>query len=191
MKNEPRVAGRQRSKAFARATLLTAALVGPAAPLVAQGILEADPADVESVDAIIAALYDVISGPAGQERDWDRFRSLFVREAHLVPTVVTPDGTIRYVVWSPEEYVTRAGPQLEEVGFFEAEIGRVTERFGNIAHIFSTYESSLEEDADPVQRGINSIQLFWDGYRWWIVNILWDQERDDNEIPERYLSEDS
>ena len=191
MKNEPRVASRQRSKAFARAMLLTAALVGPAAPLGAQGTLEADPADVESVDAIIAALYDVISGPAGQERDWDCFRSLFVREAHLVPTVVTPDGTIRYVVWSPEEYVTRAGPQLEEIGSFEAEIGRVAERFGNIAHIFSTYESRLEEDADPVQRGINSIQLFWDGYRWWMVNILWAQEREGSEIPERYLREDS
>ncbi len=191
MKNEARVAGRQRSKAFARATLLAAALVGPAAPLGAQGILKADPADVESVDAIIAALYDVISGAAGQERDWNRFRSLFLPGAHLVPTVLTPDSSIRYVVWSPEDYVTRAGPQLEEVGFFEAEIGRVAESFGNIAHIFSTYESRLEEDADPIQRGINSIQLFWDGNRWWMVNILWDLEREGREIPERYLSEDS
>lgn len=191
MKNEARVAGRQRSKAFARATLLAAALVGPAAPLGAQGVLKADLADVESVDAIIAALYDVISGPAGQERDWNRFRSLFLPGAHLVPTVLTPDGSIRYVVWSPEDYVTRAGPQLEEVGFFEAEISRVAERFGNIAHIFSTYESRLEEDADPIQRGINSIQLFWDGNRWWMVNILWDLEREGREIPERYLSEDS
>jgi len=191
MKNEAQMARRQRSKAFARVTLLAAALVGPAASLGAQGTLESDPADVESIDVIIAALYDVISGPAGQERDWNRFRSLFVPGAHLVPTVVTPDGTIRYVVWSPEEYVTRAGPQLEEVGFFEAEIGRAAERFGNIAHIFSTYESRLEEGADPVQRGINSIQLFWDGHRWWIVNILWDQEREGSEIPEEYLSEGS
>ncbi len=190
MKNEARVAGLQRSKAFARASLLAAALVGPAAPLGAQGTLEPDPADVESIDAIIAALYDVISGPAGQERDWNRFLSLFVPGAHLVPTVVTPDGSIRYVVWAPEEYVTRAGPQLEE-GFFEAEIGRVAERFGNIAHIFSTYESRFEEDDEPIQRGINSIQLFWDGNRWWMVNILWDQEREGSEIPERYLSEDS
>ena len=188
MKNEARVAGRQRSKAFARATLLTAALLGPAAPLGAQGTFEADPADVESIDAIIAALYDVISGPAGQQREWNRFRSLFLPGAHLVPTVVTPDGSIRYVIWSTEEYVMRAGPQLEEVGFFEAEIGRVTERFDNIAHIFSTYESRLEEDGDAVQRGINSIQLFWDGYRWWMVNILWDQEREGSEIPERYLN---
>lgn len=191
MKNEARVADRQCSKAFTRATLLTAALVGPAVPLAAQGTLAADPADVESVDAIISALYNVISGPAGQERDWNRFRSLFLPGAHLVPTLLTPDGSIRYVVWSPEDYVTRAGPQLEEIGFFEAEIGRVAERFGNIAHIFSTYESRLDEDADPVQRGINSIQLFWDGNRWWMVNILWDLEREGREIPERYLSEDS
>jgi len=191
MKHEARVAGLHGSKSFARATLLAAALVGPAGPLAAQGTVDADHADVESVDAIIAALYDVISGPDGQERDWNRFRSLFLPGAHLVPTVLTPDGSIRYVVWSPEDYVMQAGPQLEEAGFFEAEIGRVAERFGNIAHIFSTYESRLEEDADPVQRGINSIQLFWDGKRWWIVNILWDLEREGREIPERYLSEDS
>lgn len=191
MKHEARVAGLHGSTAFARATLLAAALVGPAGPLAAQGTVASDPADVESVDAIIAALYDVISGPDGQERDWNRFRSLFLPGAHLVPTVLTPDGSIRYVVWSPEDYVMRAGPQLEEAGFFEAEIGRVTERFGNIAHIFSTYESRLEEDADPVQRGINSIQLLWDGDRWWMVNILWDLEREGREIPERYLTEDS
>ena len=91
-------------------------------------------------------------------------------------------------MWSPEEYISRAGAQLEEIGFFESEIGRVTEEFGNVAHAFSTYGSRIEEDAEPFQRGINSIQLFWDGSRWWIVNIVWDQERDDNQIPDKYLN---
>lgn len=180
-------AGRLRPIGIVRATLLAMVLLGMARPLSAQGAPEADADDVESIDAIIKALYEVISGPAGEKRDWDRFRSLFLPQAHLVPSVVTPDGSVRHVVWSPEEYVTRAGSQLEEVGFFETEIGRVTEEFGNVAHAFSTYESRVEEDDDPFQRGINSIQLFWDGSRWWIVNILWDQEREENPIPVKYL----
>ncbi len=174
--------------ATVRVAVLTGALLGSSHLLLAQNPMEADTDDVESVDAIIGALYGVISGPAGEERDWDRFRSLFLPGAHLVPSVVTPDGTIRYVVWAPEEYISRAGSQLEEVGFFESEVGRTTERFGNIAHAFSTYESRVEGEDDPFQRGINSIQLFWDGSRWWIVNVLWDQERDDNPIPDEYLN---
>ncbi len=182
------VAAWQRSAGIVGATLLAAVLLGWTTPLLAQNPLDADSDDVESIDAIITALYDVISGPAGEARDWNRFRSLFLAGAHLVPSVVTPDGTIRHVVWSPEEYVSRAGAQLEDVGFFELEIGRVTEQFGNVAHAFSAYESRKGEDEDPFQRGINSIQLFWDGTRWWIVNIAWDQERDDNEIPAKYLN---
>lgn len=182
------VAAWRRPAGILRAMLLTAILLGSTTQLLAQDPLDADSDDVESIDAIIAALYDVISGPAGQERDWNRFRSLFLAEAHLIPSVVTPDGSIRHVVWSPEEYVSRAGAQLEEVGFFESEIGRVTEEFGNVAHAFSAYESRIEEGEGPTQRGINSIQLFWDGTRWWIVNIVWDQERDDNEIPDKYLN---
>ena len=188
MNSKPWSAAWQRPAETLRATLLAATMLGAASPLLAQVSLDAEPSDVESIDAIITALYDVISGPAGQERDWDRFRSLFLPGAHLVPSVVTPDGSIRHVVWSPEEYISRAGDQLEEVGFFESEIGRVTEEFGNVAHAFSTYESRLEEEEEPFQRGINSIQLFWDGTRWWIVNIAWDQERDDNEIPDKYLN---
>ena len=169
-------------------TLLSAAILGSSDPLLAQNAVEAKRDDVESIDAIIESLYDVISGPAGEKRDWGRFRSLFLGGAHLVPSVVTPDGTIRHVVWSPEEYISRAGSQLEEVGFFEREIGRVTEQFGNVAHAFSSYESRVEEDGDPFQRGVNSIQLFWDGERWWIVNLAWDQEREGNEIPDKYLN---
>lgn len=188
MNSKSRVAAWQRPAGILRATLLTSILLGPTAPVLAQDAMDADSDDVESIDAIIAALYDVISGPAGEERDWNRFLSLFLPGAHLVPSVVTPDGSIRHVVWSPEEYISRAGGQLEEVGFFENEIGRVTEEFGNVAHAFSTYESRTEEGEDPFQRGINSIQLFWDGSRWWIVNIAWDSERDDNQIPDKYLN---
>src|SRR5690606_16690242 len=102
----------------------------------------ARPEDVASVDAIIAALYDVISGPAGQARDWDRFRSLFLPGARLIATGKNPQtGAARHVAMDAQGYVERAGPGLERDGFFEREIGRREDRFGNIAHVFSTYES--------------------------------------------------
>lgn len=148
----------------------------------------AAPADVESVDAIITALYDVISGPAGQRRDWARFNSLFVPGARLIPTGVAADGGVRHRVMTPAEYAATSGPVLEERGFFEAEIGRTTERFGNIVHVFSAYDSrTTAADPEPFARGINSIQLLHDGVRYWVVTIFWDSERPDNMIPERYL----
>lgn len=145
--------------------------------------------DVESVDAILKALYDVISGPAGAQRDWDRFRSLLVPNARLIPTRARPDGGADAVVWSADDYVRTAGAGLQRSGFFEREIARRTEAYGNILHAFSTYESRRTADLSekPFARGINSIQLLKDGNRWWVVTIFWDSERPGNEIPAKYL----
>ena len=143
----------------------------------------ANPADVASMDAIIKTLYDVISGPAGQPRKWDRMRSLFVPGARLIPA-----GGPAPRVLTVDEYITRAGPGLESNGFFEREISNKVETFGHITHTFSTYESRHKaEDAQPFSRGINSIQLFNDGTRWWIVTVYWDSERPNNSIPAKYL----
>ena len=152
----------------------------------------ASPADVASADAIIAALYDVISGPAGQKRDWNRFRSLFAPGARLIPTGGAAGQPARALVWTPEEYVQRAGAGLEAGGFFERELGRTTEQFGRIMHAFSTYDSKRKaDDAAPFMRGINSIQLLNDGTRWWILSVFWDSERPDNPIPAKYLTKGS
>ena len=165
--------------------LLATLLAGPAA---AQDAPPARPQDVESLDAIIAALYDVISGPAGEQRDWQRFHSLFVPGARLIPTGMSEDGEVRHRVMTAADFVTTSGAIMEERGFFEREIGRTTERFGNIAHVFSAYDSkNTPEDAEPFARGINSIQLLHDGARWWVVTIFWDSERAGNAIPARYL----
>jgi len=148
----------------------------------------ADPADVASADAIIEALYDVISGPAGQARDWDRMRSLFVPGARLIPTGARPDGSVGLTMLSVEDYIERAGPQLEENGFFEHEIARRTDEYAHIQHVFSTYEARREaEDEEPFMRGINSIQLMNDGERWWIVTVFWEAETDDTPLPRHYL----
>jgi hypothetical protein len=147
----------------------------------------ADPADVESVDAIMAAVYDVISGGKGVERDWDRFRSLFRPEAKLIPSGCNAQGQCGMQYWSVDQYIERAGAGLTASGFFETETHRVEERFGNIAHIFSTYDSRRTlEDAEPFQRGINSFQLFNDGTRWWVVNIFWQGATPNAPIPAKY-----
>lgn len=148
----------------------------------------ADPSDVESVDAILAALYDVISGEAGEERDWDRFHTLFLPGARLIPIQpTTQGGTPQATVLTPEEYIDRASPFFEQSGFYEQEIARETERFGHLVHVFSTYESRRAVDEAPFSRGINSIQLAQQDGRWWVVTIAWQPELRDQPIPSQYL----
>jgi hypothetical protein len=150
----------------------------------------ARPEDVSSPDAIVKAVYDVISGPAGQKRDWNRMRSLFVPNARLMPAVQRPGGAgAGVIVLSVDDYIARSGPQLEQNGFFEVEIKRVSESYGNVMHLFSTYESRRTAAADekPFARGINSIQLLKDGDRWWVVSIYWQSENAQFPIPAKYL----
>lgn len=144
-------------------------------------------ADVRSVDAIVAALYDVISGPAG-ERNWARFRSLFVPGARLIATRHPASGPPVLQVMTPDEFVANATPALAKQPFYEREIGRRSERYGTIAHVFSAYESKrAPTDNTGFARGINSIQLWNDGARWYVVTIYWDDERSGEKVPQRYL----
>ncbi len=148
----------------------------------------ANPGDVNSIDAIIAAVYDVISGPAGKKRNWDRMRSLFINGARLIPTSPRPPGGYGSRALTVDDYIARAEPFFEKEGFYEKEAARRTETFGQIAHVFSTYESRhAPEEAKPFQRGINSIQLMNDGNRWWVVTIFWQGEDEKNPLPEKYL----
>jgi hypothetical protein len=163
-----------------------------AAPATAQAatpVPAAKPADVASPDAILAATYDVISGPAGQQRDWDRFRSLFVPGARLIPVVPRKTGGgFDTRVITPDEYAQKADAYFLKNGFAEREIARTAERYGNIMQIFSTYESLHEpKDAQPFARGINSFQLFYDGTRWWVVTIYWLEETPENPLPKEFL----
>src|SRR5438045_958807 len=140
---------------------------------------DVNPKDVESIDAIIRAAYDVISGPAG-ERDWDRERSLFLPGARLMPTTEEPGATEANSspqMLDMEGFIARSAAYFKSNGFYEKEIARRTEHFGSIAHAWSTYESRHRpQDPDPFMRGINSIQLFYDSKRWWIVSIYWQHE---------------
>jgi hypothetical protein len=153
-----------------------------------QDSIPADKKDVGSVDAIVGALYNVISGPAGEKRNWARMRTLFIPEARMIPTAAKPGSLGVKKVLSLEEYIRTSGSFLEKNGFYENEIGRKTERYGQIVHVFSTYESrNKQDDPKPFMRGINSIQLWYDGTRWWIVNVMWENESTGNPIPDQYL----
>jgi hypothetical protein len=142
--------------------------------------------DVSSIDAIMAAVYDVISGPVGQARDWNRMRSLFVPTARMMPVGVRPDGSATMRLGQVGDYIAGSGPLLVEKGFHERELARRTERFGNIAHVFSTYEGTIEGEDHPM-RGINSLQLMNDGKRWWIVSLMWEAETKKLSLPAQYL----
>jgi hypothetical protein len=143
-------------------------------------------ADGDSVDTMVRAVYDVISGPAGT-RDWARFRLLFADGARMIPVRNTPEGPTPAVI-TPEDYVTRAGATFEKSAFYESEVARRVETFGSIAHVFSTYESRHAPGEKPFARGINSIQLVKIGKSWKVITILWDAEREGNPLPAKYLS---
>ena len=151
------------------------------------GVPAAKPDDVKSVDSLLAALYDVISGPPG-ERDWNRFRSLFMPNARLTSAEKSPDGAVRVRPNSVEDYVRLGGGYFLKNGFFEKPIVSRVQIFGNVAQVFSSYESRHAPGETPFARGINSFQMAFDGKRWWVVNVLWDEERTDNPLPKEFAA---
>ena len=142
---------------------------------------------MKSIDSILSAVYDSISGPAG-DRDWNRFRSLFVSEARLMPVAKPAAGNSTFSLrsLSVDDYISRAGNTFKQNGFYEHEVSRKQEQFGHIAQVFSTYESRHAAGDQPFARGINSFVLFNDGNRWWVVQIMWDTEGPGQSIPPRY-----
>jgi len=185
---------RRRFAAALAAALATAgssvlAQAPQAAPAAAQASAPAPRlSDVASADAIVQALYAVISGDAGVQRDWDRFRSLFHPAARLIPAARNREGAVVARALTPEDYIRLSGPRLVGDGFQEREIARRMERFGHIAHVFSTYEARRKaSDPAPFLRGVNSIQLFDDGARWWVLTVAWSPETPETPIPAAYL----
>lgn len=149
------------------------------------------PTGTDSIEGIITTLYALISGPAGEPRDWDAFRAMFIEGARMIPTnraIHQDQGGHPPEVMDVEAFIRATAPVLEPMGFEERQVAMRVERFGCVAHAWSTYESRrAPDDAEPFSRGINSIQLYHDGARWWVVTVFWDSERPDNPIPPEYL----
>jgi len=150
--------------------------------------VDAIKADVTTVDGIINTLYDSISGPKGQKRQWERTKTLGIPSVQFVMAVTTKNGSISTKTLTFSDYVNWVNDYFLKNGFVEKELGRKVTKYGNIAHVLSSYESRHEVGGKVIARGVNSIQLFFDGKRWWIVSILWDSEREGNPIPQALLS---
>jgi hypothetical protein len=144
--------------------------------------------DVSTIDGIMKAFYEVVSGPAGVPRQWSRDHTLYIPHVRFVSmTVNAKNEPVAHVV-DHQQFVDSTDSAMTGKGFFEWEIHREIKRFGNIAHIFSTYESRITKDGSVIARGVNSIELFWDGKRWWIAGAIWDEERKDNPLPKDFLN---
>ena len=144
--------------------------------------------DSADLDSILAALYACISGPVGQDRDWERFRRLLDPAARLMRTELSEGDGSSLKRFGVQEFIDQASGRFMDMSFYEREIARRVDRFGHVAQVFSTYESSSSPDGSPdIGRGINSIQLWHDGTRWWVMSILWDNETPESAIPDEYL----
>lgn len=144
------------------------------------------PEDVATLDGIMKAFYETVSGPAGQQRQWGRDRTLYIPGIRFVATE-SQNGKVLSRVMDHQTYVDLVNDDFVRNGFFEREIHRLTRSFGNITHVFSTYETRLKADGPVTERGVNSVELFYDGKRWWIASATWDQERPDNPITREFL----
>jgi hypothetical protein len=145
--------------------------------------------DVATPAAVVAALYDVISGAADEPRAWDRLRSLCLPTARFIITRLAAPAPEREGLWEwdVEGFIADATEAYAQAGFWEREIAARIERFGNVAHVLSSYESRVgSADTVPVGRGINSFQLVRFHERWWLASTCWDVERPHNPIPDEY-----
>ena len=144
------------------------------------------PEDVTTLDGIIRAFYEVISGPAGTPRQWERDRTLYIPGVRFV-AIETEHGKPMARVMTHDEYVRQADAGMVKGGFFEREIHREVRRYGDMAQVFSTYEWRQVSDGPVKGRGINSVEAFFDGKRWWIASATWQDETPENPLPKAYL----
>lgn len=149
-------------------------------------------ADEAAIAGVLTDLYACISGPVGQERDWETFDRVFVEGARLSAYLPRLDGAVSAMTMTPAEYKERSGPILVNAGFTEQEVHRKVEIFGSIAHAFSTYTATYtNRDGEAAElAGINSIQLVKTSAGWQVHSILWQQADEANPIPSKYMPAD-
>ena len=155
--------------------------------MVAVSTVEARPEDVATIDGMVKAFYEVISGGIGQPRQWGRDKTLYAPDVRFVAMSLR-DGKPHASILSHAKYVNSSNESFVKEGFVERELGRVVHRFGNMAHVYSAYEWETAGEKKERGRGVNSLEFFWDGARWWISAVTWEEERADNPIPKEFLT---
>ncbi len=156
----------------------------PATAHVAVPVIAARPEDVSSIEAIVNADYESISGGAGVPRQWARDLTLYDPNARSFEASTDPK-THAVATWTPsaQEYTDAVDAQFVKAGFSEHEVAHKIFRYGNIATVFSSYEGKLASSAKLVSQGVNVYQLYFDGKRWWIASVSWDGNLDPSLIP--------
>jgi len=130
--------------------------------------------DASTPEKIIHTAYALISGRAGEPRDWDRWRTLHSDKARLIAIESGDDGAPFAHVMSPDEFIASRSPFFAQNDFFEWETAREEKRYGSLVQVWSSYDAAHEPGGHPIRRGVNSIQLWNDGDRWWILSVAWD-----------------
>lgn len=163
-----------------------------AAPVLAQdnplgtspacGPAQAGNPDARTPQTVVQALYEIVSGPAGARKDWERMDKLFAPGALVTPTSHRAPG-FQAAPQTPRQFAALNDRLLGQRGFFEREVAHQTSRFGHIAHVYSSYETRERPDGPVQRRGVNSLQLMHDGARWCVLSITWDAETADHPIP--------
>lgn len=176
---------------IAAARILLAAVLLFNVPCYAQKVavneIAARPGDVGTLDGLMRAFYEVVNVAPTEARQWDRDRTLYVPWIRFVGTSTDSKGQVKVSIWTHQQYVDATEP-LVAGGFKEWEIARKTKVYGNIAHIDSTYAGEAIEDGKVERfRGLNSIEAYFDGTRWWISSVAWMSESPQHPIPREYL----
>ncbi|NEM96347.1 hypothetical protein [Pontibacter burrus] len=166
--------------------LLLSLMLSASVTIVAQAQIKLTPAEVGTIEAIIATGLKIISGPKGQQRDMEKFKALFLPNAQMGGVFYKGDSSFVRIT-TVENFATRNGPVYAELGFYENVLGLRIERFGNLATAFQTYETRYGKDGKVEARGVNTYQLVYDKGRWWIASLLFTPETEKNPIPEKYL----
>jgi hypothetical protein len=150
--------------------------------------VEARPDDVSTIEGIVKASYETISGGVGVPRQWGRDESLFDRNVRFVALERDPkSGAIVATITTHQEFVDTTDASLVKEGFTERELGHKIVRYGNVATVLSSYEGNNVSTGKVVTRGVNIFQLYYDGKRWWILSMVWDVETPANPIPPELL----
>ena len=147
----------------------------------------ARPEDVSTIDGIMKAYYETAAGPAGQPRQWARDRTLYMPGARLVVIMEDEKGKRAARQLTHGEFVDLADPDMVKNGFYEREAHRITYRYADWVHVISTSEARTTPDGPVTGHGIDNVELFWDGKRWWISYASIVFERPNEPLPKEYL----
>lgn len=149
--------------------------------------IPARPDDVSTVDGLMRAFYEAVNIGPDDARQWDRDRTLYVPWIRFVGTSIDDNGQVKVRSWTHQQYVEATEPLVAN-GFKEWEVSRRTQTYGNVAHIDSVYAGEAMEDGKVERfRGVNSIEAYFDGTRWWISSVTWMSESPKHPIPAIYL----